>query len=76
MKKQYWTNCVDWHLSRETLEEIIDNAKEITRQTFFKRVEVDADNKKLMGIYPDDYCYYKYGDIYFYDWSAIEFFYK
>ena len=76
MKKQYWTNCVDWHLERDTLEEILDNAKDITKQTFLKRVEVDADNKKLMRMYPDDYCYSKYKDVYFYTWSAIEFFYK
>lgn len=76
MKKEYWTNCVDWPHGIEALVEITENAKEITRQTFFKRVEIDADNKKLMRMFPDDYCYYKYKDIYLYEWSVIEFFYK
>ena len=76
MKKQYWTNCIDWHLGTGTLIEITKNAKEITRETFFKRAEIDIDNKKLMRMYPHDYCYYKCKDIYFYEWSAIEFFYK
>ena len=76
MKKQYWTNCVDWHLKTDTLIEMTENAREITKQTFLKRVEVDEDNKKLMRMFPNDYCYYKYKDIYFYEWSAIEFFYR
>ena len=76
MKKQYWANCVGWQFGIETLVEITENAREITRQTFFKRVEIDVDNKKQMKMFPDDYCYYKYKDIYFYEWSAIEHFYK
>jgi len=78
MKKQLIGTCVgNPFKSLWKLNFILDNAKEITRQTFFRNCDVDNDTKIGMYEYPNDFEYYKsYEGVYFYTWSAIEHFYK
>ena len=57
------------------LAQLVDNSKEITKNTFLKNCFVEEEIKKAIKQYPHDYCYYKNKNIYFYTWSAIEHFY-
>ena len=75
-KKVFIGTCVDPPFDLETQDEIIENAKEITKRTFFKYCEVDGETRRLMNDFPSDFEYYKYGDIYFFTWSAIEHFFR
>lgn len=57
------------------LEQIIDNAREITKRTFLSHCAVVNDIQADMIRFPHDYTFYKYQGIYFFDRSAIEYFY-
>ncbi len=81
MKKQYIWSCVTNPFKTiDKLSCIIDNAKEITKETFFKNcdfIPIDyVENKKQFDLYPNDFSFYKYKTIYFYTHSAIEYFYN
>ena len=77
MKKKYFGNCVDNPFNTpENLCLVIDNAKEITKQAFMRNCFIEKGIKGDMKDFPNDYTYYKNGDIYFYVWSMIEYFYK
>lgn len=62
----------------DKIDEIVENAKEITRQTFLKHCNVDPEIKKQMFTYLWDFSYFKNKkeNVYFYEWSAIEHFFK
>lgn len=74
--KEYKGNCVSNPFRNpETLSKVIDGADQITKRTFLKYCAVDDETLKAMREFPSDYEFYKYGNIYFYTWSAIEYFY-
>lgn len=76
-KKDFLGTCVDNPFgSSRRLEEIIDDAREITKKTFLKHTNVDDTILADMKRYPYDYEYYKYKNIFFYTHSAIEHFYR
>ena len=73
--KEFQGTCVENPFGQfEMLVKVIDNAKEITKQTFFKHCFVHPEIVTQMKQYPNDYEFYKYQDIYFFCWSAIEYF--
>ena len=77
MKKQYFGNCVNNPFgSINKLCEIIDNAEEVSQNTFLEHCEVGLEMLSRMETYPDDYSYYRYKDIFFFRESATEYFYK
>jgi len=76
-KKTLIGTCVDNPFREmEKLEKIIDEAKKISKRTFFKRCEIALEIEEDIKRFPNDYEFYKYQEIYFYRWSAIEHFYK
>lgn len=65
--KEYRGNCVDNPFGRiETLVEVVENAIEITKQTFFKHCFIHLDIARQMRQFPNNYEFFKYKDIYFY----------
>lgn len=75
--KRYIGNCINNPFGNvELLSCVIDNAKEITKETFLKTCDVDKETQKQMREFTWSYSYHKNGKIYFYVWSAIEFFYR
>lgn len=84
MMKTFIGSCVSNPFDDiETLCNVIDGWKEITKQTFLRNCDVqDGDDlyfwwiKKLFNQYKNDFQFYKSWDIYFYVNSAIEYFYK
>ena len=76
MKAGFIWTCVDNPFKDvETLSYVIDNAKQISKQYFFRKCDVDIETKKNMKEYPNDYSYYSQDWIYFFIWSMIEHFY-
>jgi hypothetical protein len=82
MKKTYQGNCCDnpFH-NINKLQEVIDDAKEISMKTFL--LHVDIDDFKLWGYpvkeqmlrFPNDFVFYSYKNkIYFFTHSCIEYF--
>lgn len=78
MKKIYWTNCVQWPFSTRKLDEIIEEANEISAETFKRNVHLSSRELQNIKKYPNDFKFYSYkkGKIYFYRHSAIEHFFK
>lgn len=81
-KKQYQGSCVDnpFH-NINRLQEVIDDAKEITKKTFLSHADVDDFKiwghqfKELLKRFPRDFVFYCYKNkIYFFIHSGIEFF--
>jgi hypothetical protein len=80
-KAVYICNCIDLDLealdlTKEQFEEVYLNAEEINKKTFLRNCEVDYKTKEDMLLYPNDYQFFRKGFIYFYVWSAIEYYYK
>ena len=80
MKKTYKGNCIDnpFH-NINKIREVVYNAKEISKSTFLKNVDMDEWEtlktlKYGMRVFPNDFTYHKYKDIYFFRHSAIEYF--
>ena len=74
--KEFIGTCVENPFRRiETLVEIVDNAQEITKQTFLKHCFVHPDLLADMRRFPNDYSFWKCKNVYYYEWSAIEHFY-
>lgn len=59
----------------DILCQVIEDAREITKQTFLRRCDVYPDTKKEFTKWPRDYTFYKNKNVYFYTWSCIEHFY-
>lgn len=84
-KRAFIGNCVtglDDDLFREyiaddstLLAQLVENSKEISKKIFLKHCYIDRDIEKQFKKSPQDYTFYKNGNIYFYEWSAIEHFY-
>jgi len=75
--KDFVGTCVENPYSQiETLCDIVENAVEITKQTFLKHCFVHPDILKAMRQYPNDYEFFRCANVYFYRWSAIECFYE
>jgi hypothetical protein len=62
--------------SLERLEEVINKAKRISKKVFFYHCAVPELIALDMKQYPNDFEFYKNGEVYFYKWSAIEHFYR
>ena len=76
-RREFIGTCVENPFDRiEILAGIVNQAEEISRQTFLEHCVVHEDILRDMRRFPNDYSYYKYKTIYFYDWSAIEHFYN
>ena len=74
--KEFMGTCVENPFGRiEVLCEVVENAKDITKRTFFRHCSVHPDTKQAMRQYPRDYSFGKYKDTYFFVWSCIEHFY-
>ena len=75
--KEFIGTCVENPFDRiEELVRITENGKEITAKTFRQHCSIHPDILKDMRQFPNDYTYYKFQDIYYYEWSAIEYFYN
>ena len=74
--KEFIGTCVENPFRRiETLTKIVENAREITKRTFLKYAIVHPDILANMRQFPDDYTFWKCKNVYYYEWSAIEYFY-
>jgi len=73
--KTFWCDCVNPEMNLETLDRVIDEAEEITREEFFNEI-ADEGLEERVDEFPDNYTFWKYEDIYFFTWSAIEHFYR
>lgn len=77
MIKEYLGSCViNPFNSTEELQIIVEDAKEITKQKFMENCSISKEIKGNMKMFPNDYIFYKYEDIYFFTHSAIEYFYR
>ena len=69
--------CVDNPFgSVEKLDEVIDNAKPISKAHFFRSCNVPQALRADARRFPRDYTFYQNGNIMFYEWSRIEHFYR
>lgn len=80
MKKIYQGNCIEnpFH-TIDKIREVVYNAEEISKSTFLKNVGMTTwgtlDTLKFgMKVFPNDFTYYKYKNIYFFRHSGIEYF--
>lgn len=83
-KAQYIGDCVFNPFSTLTkLNKIISQAREISKETFLKNVNIEGFTlygvplKRMMKDYPNDFTYYSYkGKIYFFTHSKTEHFFR
>lgn len=73
--KQFLCDCVNPVWSTNKLSDIIDNAKKISKKEFLANCDIDEITLKQIKEFPHDLEFFKNGEIYFYTWSAIEYFY-
>lgn len=77
MKAQFIGTCVDNPFRTfEMLIVVIGVAVEIKKATFLRACAVDHLKRADFKRFPNDYSFFKSGNVYFYEWSAIEHFYK
>jgi len=62
--------------SMERLEAIVDEAEEISQAQFLQQCTVTSSVLAEMQCYPQDFEFYRNGEVYFFCWSAIEHFYR
>lgn len=75
--KQFIGDCITNPLgSVNVLSNVIEEARQIGKRAFLLHCDVPKEIKKDMRRFPADYEYYKNGSLYFYTWSAIEYFYQ
>lgn len=83
-KKPYAGSCIRHPFPNvEILCDVVDNAIEITRDTFIKRAFVGIAQINAFKEYPKDFTFHRgkwrryFGSswVYFYTWSATEYFY-
>jgi len=79
-KKQFLGDCVHNPFdSKEELDNIINDAIEISKKEFLENVEIDIGDddtmRRMIKEYPNDFEFFKNNDIYFLRHSAIEYFY-
>lgn len=71
--------CVDNPFkSNNKLNNVIDNAENVSKDDFLNHVEIDDELLQSIKEYPNDFRFYynKKDDVYFFIHSAIEYFYK
>ena len=74
--KSYQGSCVENPFSRiDTLCNIVEGAKRTSKRKFFENCYLEEELIKQIRKFPNDYVFYQYEDIMFYQWSAIEYFY-
>ena len=75
--KEFIGICIDNPFkSIEKLTDVIDAGIEISIRTFKNLCDVSEKEFQMFKKYPNDFRFYKTKDIYFYQWSAIEHFYR
>ena len=79
--KEFYGTCVDNPFtSVGDLCQVVETAKPITRETFIKQCDTTPELRAELREWLYDYEFYHYrgilGNVYFYAWSAIEYFYK
>ena len=74
--RQYICNCINPIWDNKILNKIIENGKEIDFKTFINECEVEDSLLKTMKKYPHDFKFFKYKDIYFFEHSRIEYFFR
>ncbi len=75
--KEFIGTCVENPFSSlRILQKVIEDAKAISKQTFLKHCEVEPHILHAFNEYPNDYEFYRYNEVCFYTWSAIEHFYN
>jgi len=79
--KEFIGTCVENPFERiEELVRVKENAKKIAKRAFLKQCFVEDKIQRQMKKHPGDYEFYKcidrwYSEVYFYEWSGIEYFY-
>jgi hypothetical protein len=74
--KEFQGTCVENPFRNiETLCDVVEKAIKITKRTFLQHCFIHCEILKNMKQFPNDYEFFKYKNIYFYRWSAIEHFY-
>lgn len=77
MKRQYLCSCVHPDPDiQDYMTDIIDNAIEISMDIFLDNCEVEPELLRTMIEYSDDFMFYQSGEIFYYEHSAIEYFYR
>ena len=75
--KQFIGTCVGNPFSGvDELNKIVDSGRVISKKRFLSECDVDNCIISEMKRFPYDYQFFKSDEIYFYEWSAIEHFYK
>jgi len=75
--KEFIGTCVENPFDRiEELTRIVENGEELDELEFRRHCLIHPDILRDMEQYPNDYAFYKFRDIYYYVWSAIEHFYQ
>jgi len=62
--------------SRKAFDRVVKGAGKCSKTQFLRECNVHSDIVKMIKAYPNDFEFYRYGNIYFYKWSGIEHFYK
>jgi hypothetical protein len=76
-KKIFIGTCVDNPFSSEDeLSNVIDNAVSIRQEEFLENADVDEKLLEEIERYPNDFEFYKSGNVYYFTHSAIEHFFK
>lgn len=74
--KEFIGTCVENPFDRiEILVDAIETAKKISKKTFLENCFVTEEQEKAFKEYPHDYLFYKNENLYFYEFSGIEYFY-
>lgn len=75
--KEFIGTCVD-NPFRDLgkLCEIIESGRKVSRKKFFDTCNIEDELKKIMRKFVNDFCFFRSGDIWFYEWSAIEHFFE
>jgi hypothetical protein len=79
MRKHFIGDCISNPFENDdALNNIVDSGIEIEKKEFMKACNVDKPNRFLFREFPHDYTFFRTPDksIYWFKWSAIEFFYE
>ena len=75
--KCFFGSCVSNPFgSVERLDKVVDNARPINKARFMHSCDVPDDVQADMRRFPHDYTFYQHEGIMFYEWSAIEHFFR
>ena len=75
--KSFIGTCVENPFGRiETLCNVVEGGKKISKKKFLNSCYVEEELIKDFKKFPHDYAFYQYENIMFYTWGAIEHFYE